>query len=350
MHRRTVLQLAGVSALAAGGGLWWYFRLPGEVHSGYGSEVDLLFHDLRFSGRLVEALPQNHRVLSLSLDELSGELGMRLGLADADISAERFKEALHQTLEREYNGHDVVALDGWRIAHTEVLLAVIASKLHPVERPIAANSMESHIGDVTNWGPRQTTKGILPNSFGPGFAALWFDIQDIPPWVEVAIDGTRLPTTYREQRVLVATFRGLSEFQQQLFDTPGEHRITLHDDVTGRWQEVDAFTVLEDSGLNGDDRLCQASDWGPKQTGIATIANRQANGDMGVWVDIDCAPPDTVAVVGPQRFSTYRHSSGVLTFGIPAELLQQPGPIPIHLESDQAGERQWLGELLVITD
>lgn len=155
---------------------------------------------------------------------------------------------------------------------------------------------------------------------------------------------------YLEQRVLVASFRGQPAFQQQLFDTPGEHLITLHDDVSGRRQEVAHFTVLDNSGTNEDDRLCQASNWGPEETGTSHIANRQAGGDMGVRIDIECALLDTVAIVGTRRIGTHRHRPDVLTFGIPADLLQQPGPIPIYLQSDQAGNRQLLGELLVVAD
>ena len=362
MQRRTMLKLAGATTLVSAGGLWWYLQ-PGPVKSpgsesiavqfasGLGREVDLLLQQMHASGKLAPALPAQHELLDLTLDELFQRLRVRLGSDRQTLTASQFRTALQQTLAEEYASGDVIELDGWQLATTELLLAAIAQQIQPPAANTDDDIRQAQIAEVSNWGPRQTTQGQAPNSFGQeGFTALWFDMQDVPPWLEIAINGTRLRSDYREQRVLVATFQGNLAFQQQLFTTPGEHVITLHDDVAGLWQEIATFTVLPAETTDAEpDALCQVNNWGPQRTGSKQIANVQNNGKMGIWVDIECAPADTVAVIGAQQLRTYQNKPGVLTFGVPPELLQ-PGEVEIHLQSEQAGSRQLLGKLQVIAD
>lgn len=362
MRRRSLLQIAGVGTVVTAGGLWWYL-LPTsltqesslnsvlEQYSDFGHEVNQLLQQLTASSGLVNALPAQHALRQMSLDELLQRLRTQLNLDQQEPTAGQFRTALQQTLASEYANGDIIEMDGWQLANTELLLAAISHKLHPTTAPTGDNSKPAHIADISNWGPRQTTQGVAPNSFGQeGFSALWFDMQNVPPWLEIAIDGTRLSSNYREQRVLVATFQGKLDFQQQLFNTPGEHIITLHDDVAGTWQQLASFTVLPATDTaEKADRLCAVSNWGPQKTGIQQIANLQDNGNLGIWVDIACAPSDTIAVIGPQQLTTYQHKPGVLTFGVPAELLQV-GRMPIVLQSLSTGQQRLLGELEVTED
>jgi len=362
MHRRTLLQLAGAGSVVTAGGLWWYL-LPAPLShdanlgsvpvpfSEFGQEVDLLLQQMTASSSLLNALPAEHRLRQMSLDELLQRLRAQLNLDVQEPTARQFRSALQQTLAREHANADIIEMDGWQLAKTELLLAAISHKLHPTTAHSGDHSKAAHIADISNWGPRQTTQGVPPNSFGQeGFSALWFDMQNAPPWLEIAIDGTRLSSNYREQRVLVATFQGQLDFQRQLFNTPGEHSITLHDDVAGTWQQLASFTVLPATDTAGEaDGLCTASNWGPQKTGKQQIANLQGNGKLGIWVDIACAPPDTIAVIGPQQLTTYQHKPGVLTFGVPAELLQV-GRMPIVLQSASTGQQRLLGELVVTED
>ncbi|GAB4121605.1 MAG: hypothetical protein Tsb0027_17900 [Wenzhouxiangellaceae bacterium] len=362
MHRRTLLQLAGASSVVTAGGLWWYLLpapLSHDANPGgvlvpfyeFGQEVDLLLQQMTASSSLLNALPAEHALQQMSLDELLQRLRAQLNLDVQEPTARQFRSALQKKLASEHGNGDIIEMDGWQLAKTELLLAAISHKLHPTTVHSRDNSKPAHIADISNWGPRQTTQGVPPNSFGQeGFSALWFDIQDVPPWLEIAIDGTRLRCDYREQRVLVASFQGQLDFQQQLFNTAGEHSITLHDDVAGTWQQLASFTVLPATDSAGEaDGLCTVSNWGPQKTGIQQIANMQSNGNLGIWVDIACAPSDTIAVIGPQQLTTYQNKPGVLTFGVPAELLQI-GRMPIVLQSLSTGQQRLLGELEVTED
>ncbi len=356
------MQLAGITTAATVSGLWWHLHTPQTivigaapeamlVESGLGHEVDLLLHELQASSKLAQALPAQHEYSTQALDQLLMMLRERLDVGTQALTSAQFRAALQRTLSREFRAGDIVELEGWQLAQTELLLAAIARRLHPHEHAANHTSIESHIATISNWGPRQTTLGTAPNRFGPdGYSAFWFDMQAVPPWLQIAIDGTRLRSQYREQRVLVATFQGQLDFQRQLFNSPGEHIITLHDDVAGHWQQVASFTVLPAAASDAlPDGPCQASDWGPKQTGLSQIANPQDHDKLGIWVDIDCAPADTVAVVGTDQFDTYQNKPGVITFAIPIELLH-PGNIAIYLQSEQSGERQLLGELRVMAE
>lgn len=213
--------------------------------TGLGAGADRVLAGLSGAGAVGEWVLAEHPDYDQPIADLTRQLRTRLALpGDGPVDATEFSTRLQQRIQQDFPEGKLLRVQSWQLSATEALAAVLRFKAAGVSAVTTVTGpVEGHIAEVSNWGPRTTTAGVLPNSFGEGFAALWFDAEDAPRWAQIAIDGQRLHTTYRENRVLVGTFRGQLEFQKKLFSQPGEYPITLHDDMTNTWQHVATFVV-----------------------------------------------------------------------------------------------------------
>ncbi len=347
--------IAGAALLAGGWWKWTSMQQPMMHASGLGADADQLLAALGGAGVLGEWIIVEHPDYDQPIVDLTQQLRSRLQLpADGPVPAAQFSEQLQQSIQQDFAAAALLAVQNWQLTRTEALVAVLRFKTAGVSAgAIAQAPIEQQIVKIANWGPRTTTAGTLPNSFGEGFSALWFDADNAPRWAQIEINNRRLFTTYRENRVLVASFQGQREFQQQLFSQPGEYPITLHDDMSNSWQHVGNFVVteaaaneLETTVAAENPAFCKVKNWGSRQTTAGVAKHPQKDGSMGVWIDIDCAPADTRLSVNEQSFKTHS-SNGVITSNIPPEMFQQPGELSLSLVSESAGTQLEIGVLVI---
>jgi len=243
-------------AVLVAGGWWQWGHRPVRIMtpSGLGSGADQVMAALSGAGAVgqwvIHAYPEYDR----PANQLAQSLRDRLRLpASGPVAQEQLTDRMQKKIQQDFATGDLLTVQKWQLSSTEALIAVLRFKIAGNSTVVVPReALEQHIADVTNWGPRTTAAGVLPNSFGEGFASLWFTAADAPRWAQIAIDNQRLRTKYRENRVLIASFRGKRKFQEKLFGKPGEYPITLHDDMTHRWQKIGVFVVTEalaDSGL-----------------------------------------------------------------------------------------------------
>lgn len=345
------------TALLAGG--WWQWFRQGADQSvmkatGLGAGIDRMLASLEGTGALGQWVIAEHPDYDRPIETLVQDLTQHLGLSDTrPIGQEVFKKQLQQNIQQDFANGDLLVVEGWQLSITEALAAVVRFKAAGASSALVSEPIEQQIVEITNWGPRTTTTGQPPNSFGEGFSALWFDAENAPRWAQIEIQGRRLHTTYRENRVLVGSFQGQLEFQKQLFSQPGEYPITLHDEMNNIWQTIGVFVVTgEPVGdqatpqTQPDSAFCVIKNWGPKQTSAGVALHPQANGAMGLWVDIDCAPNDVAIQAGEQLLNAYAND-GVITTAIPADMFQQAGEIPLKLISKVADEQLNIGTLII---
>lgn len=355
--RRTSGVVGGAALL---GGGWWYWGRTGQTDmqaTGLGAGADRILASLTGAGAVGEWVIAEHPMYDLPLPELTHQLRRRLELpTDGPLDPEQFSNRLYGQIQQDFADDNVLSVRQWQLSATEALAAAVRFRAAGVSTDAhAAEPREAVIAEVSNWGPRTTPAGELPNSFGEGFSALWFDAENAPRWAQIEINGERLRTTYRENRVLVASFQGRADLQRRLFGTPGEYRITLHDDMTNTWQFVDVFVVTEAQQVAAEEdqdrppsAFCPVVNWGPKQTPAGVNSNPQPGGNMGLWIDIECAPADTYLMANDRRLRAHINADkGVITAGIPPELFQQAGEISLVLASDSASEQLEVGMLKI---
>ncbi len=358
--RRQFVRYSGgaiaVTALLAGGWWQWTRRIPAAMTpTGLGAMADQSIADMDGAGAVGAWAIEQYPHYQLPVSELASALREHLQLpAEGPLKGADFEARLQQGIQTDFARGQLIPVRDWQLSETEVLLAVLryqAAGISTVATTQAAT--EQNIVEVTNWGPRSTTAGTPPNSFGEGFSALWFDVEGAPRWAEIAIDGQRLHTSYRENYVLVASFQGQPELQKKVFSEPGEHVITLHDDMHNTWQTLAVFAVTESSAAQSADsdsapasEFCAVTNWGPRQTTAGVAQHEQSNGAMGVWIQIKCAPADTQIQAGERRLKAHI-SPDVITTAIPAEMFQQAGEIPLSLVSDSTGQQLSVGTLVI---
>ncbi len=345
------------TALLAGG--WWQWGRqvqPEMTPTGLGAGADQVLASLNGAGAVGQWVINDYPQYNLPVAELVNTLRSRLQLPAAEpVDKELFSQQLHNRIKQDFAQVDLLEVQGWQLSKTEALAAAIRYQTIGVSSSaVTQQPVERQIVEIINWGPRTTSAGSMPNSFGEGFSALWFDADDAPRWAQIAINGHRLRTSYRENRVLVASFQGQLKLQDQIFSQPGEYQITLHDDMQNTWQTIATFVVTEAAPgqqpvaqeTPQNPAFCKVKNWGPKRTTAGVARQKQKNGNMGIWIDIDCAPDDTRLMAGNRQFKTYA-SDGVITSGIPPELFQSPTEIPLSLVSESTGAQLEIGVLVI---
>lgn len=349
---------AAVGAVLLVGGWWQWLRSNANqavmTATGLGIGVDGLLASLDGTGLLGQWVIAEHPDYDQPIETLAQRLRQRLSLADTGpVDQAAFNQQLQQHIQQDFATGDLLVVQDWQLSITEGLAAALRFKAAGASSIETSEPAEQQIVEISNWGPRTTAAGESPNSFGEGFSALWFDAENAPRWAQIEIQGRRLQTTYRENRVLVGSFKGQLDFQKQLFSQPGEYPITLHDDMTNRWQTIGIFVVTGSAPVEQtetqqqtDSAFCPIKNWGPKQTSAGVAQHPQANGAMGLWIDIDCVPDDVVIQAGEQALKAYANGT-VVTTAIPVEMFQKAGEIPLKFISEATSEQLNIGTIVI---
>lgn len=345
----SIVLLAGVGLAASG---WWRWgRQAGPVllsSTGLGAEADAVLADIQDANPIAEWAMAEYEALRQPLPALVDALRQRLQLsAKEQPSGDRFSAALKQAIRDDFDAQRVIDVKGWQLSHSEVLAAtvrwhLVGAAADQLEQPVAR---EVKIATITNWGPRQTRVGEPANEQSGGYSALWFDSENIPRWAEIAIAGVRLDT-YHRGRVVTVDIKG--PLQNKLLSQPGEHAITLHDDMANTWQQIGIFKVLpklaDVEKVTGD--LCQVTRWGPQQTTLGEVPNAQPDGSMGLWIDTPCAPHGVKVRFGDTLVKAYFNGHAVTAL-IPAHLLQVAGDIPLSLIDENGQDEMAFGRFSI---
>lgn len=352
---------ASVGLLASG---WWWAKQNHAAtiiqSTGLGPEAEQVLASMHGSSAVGEWVIAEHRAFQQPLAALVDQLRQRLRLsATEQPGGESFIQALQLAIAKDFSNAEVLLAKDWQLAYTEALISVI--RLHAVGRTANEQDngkpVEADIAEVTNWGPKHTGVGQPANEQSGGYSALWFDIETVPRWAQIAIDGQRLETLHREG-VLVAVIKGA--LQDAVLAEPSQHLITLHDDMSNTWQEIGHFTVKP--GKNGQAHsgskenqltkpnkqgaICTVSQWGPQSTTAGIAANPQKDGDMGIWLDTACAPRHVGVRFGDQLLDGYFNGRVVTTL-VPPALFQKKGRFSVSLVDPDSQEEQYVGEFVV---
>ncbi|GAB4185015.1 MAG: hypothetical protein Tsb002_08410 [Wenzhouxiangellaceae bacterium] len=333
-----------------GGGLWLLQEevapLVAGQPSGLGEAVDDLIAGMEGVSQVGQWAVDEYPALNRPLGDLVTLLRQRLRLgADEQPTAADFTQRLQQAVREDFASDKVMLVNGWQLSHTEAALAVIRLRMTglPQDQPQNADPSEAHIAAITKWGPQETTVGQPANEQSGGYSALWFDVEDAPRWAQLAISGVRLQTFHRG-KLLVAHIEG--QLQDKLLAEPGEHRVTLHDDMANTWQQVGVFKVLPApvEKLTGD--LCPVTNWGPRETTVGVPANPQPGNKSGLWIDTACSPKRVQVRFGDQLLPGHFNGHAVTTL-IDLEYLQNPGQVELALVNAETGDELVFGEFVI---
>jgi hypothetical protein len=144
--------------------------------------------------------------------------------------------------------------------------------------------------------------------------------DNVTPTTIVLFDAVTLPTSYQDERTLVA------RVPLEFVTVPARHTITLRN-AQGDSTPLE-FVVTEDAA---GPPVLKALD--PPATRVNTPFNVQPDGRSALRVETEQATPRTVVLFGPVTLETRYESARALTALVPPEFLTQPVWQPITLRN-----------------
>ncbi|MCB1634596.1 MAG: LTA synthase family protein [Xanthomonadales bacterium] len=225
--------------------------------------------------RMREPAPQR---IDLSSSELAAVLLQHAGLEALPLFAD---------ITRLRNAEPALSQDERIHWHSQLAAAQLES-----EPDLSAWQLRDvTFAEVEKWGPQSqeqhpdATEGV----------AVYVDLdQPVSEETVLMINQNRLEIAERTERHLVGILDLASS--RTLLAEPGQHQVYLLDRMQRQRQWVGELTVRPRGrrvggllGL-GAGPFCAISAWGPEQSALEPVANRQPDGQMGLWARSECFP------------------------------------------------------------
>lgn len=352
MHRRTLLQLGGLSFVGLQLGL-----LAGcekQAESALATAVD--------SPRAEKAL----RELAASLAgiefvgpvcrrEFPDEDTTRILLERLDGTGDRsLEEALGQRIARDHRDGERIDIGGWQLASTECLLLAVAARTQGLGEPRRAEMPDlrfESFAEIERWGPKETIEGEIFNPIGNGRGGFWVRIDEpVPGSTRLVLDGVELATHFEPGVVTASLEPG---YMDEIIAEPGMHELMMVDTARNVAQRVGHLTVRPmppaatlDNGRKSE-VFCEIERWGPDHAPQGQAFNEQPDGSAAFWVRIGCAPESAELVLGDTALPTTVRS-GIVTARVPHYDQLSVGGHTLVLRDQASGEKLTLGTLTIL--
>lgn len=84
----------------------------------------------------------------------------------------------------------------------------------------------------------------------------------------------------------------------------------------------------------------QVSNWGPNATQVGVVPNKQPNGYMGLWIQVESTKGlgEVQVFVGEQVGSTAVVEEKLITSAFPVAMLANPGALPVTVKQVATGK------------
>jgi hypothetical protein len=342
--------LAGTVAVAATGGIWWSSNFEAaRISSGLGQQIDLWLTSSPTLLSLGARLPPPP-----SASVLAARLRDQLSLpAEGEVDLDAFQQSARKAIARSFAEDELEMVDGWLLAPTELTLgqlAILVSGGRDAEevRSEPPPWQQGEIATLERWGPQSTKVNQPFNTQADGHSGLWFRFTGAPIGAVIVIDGEEMPTTVLEDIVTSGLFGAL---QTRMLANPGNYAVELVDPVRRIRQPIGDFVVISEPEKWRDCKesavFCPVSDWGPNRTIAGSIPNPQPDGSNGLWIKLECAPPEAVVELDGTALPS-AHRTGMITTRVDAALYAMPGEYKLELYDPASGERMPIGLLQVM--
>lgn len=318
MRRRELLVAGGRLSIALALGAFapaaWAGRDPGEM--------------IRALALAIEGSSVAPPGDGVSDDALVRAIASRLGGARDPVLA------LRRVLQREYADGEVLMLDGWMLARTEVDLLHLHALLRPAApgdgEPVAAATPGGDVR-ILAWGPTLGCRHLAFNRQSDGHSAFWISFEGDVGRPVVLVDDEEVPTTVGAGLV---TTRIEGELFARIAGRPGERVVALLDRSTDRRFDVGRFLVLDTPEAG---TLPPVINWGPRQTPVLTPFNLQPGGASALWFQVSCLPLDAEVLFGGRPLPTQVGPELTTATLESLRLLEEPGPVQVQIRDPGTG-------------
>ncbi len=352
MHRRTLLQLGGLSfvgfqfSLLAGCKEQAESSLTTEVNS---PRAEQALTDLAASLSGIEFVGPVCRQ-QFAEEGLTRTLLARL----QDTGESNIQQALRWRIEDDHRKGERLDIGGWQFAHTECMLLAVAARTQALGEPRRVELPDirfESFSDIERWGPQETIEGEIFNPIGNGRGGFWIRIREpVPGSTRLVLDGVELITHF-ESGVVTASLE--PEHMDMIIATPGLYELLMVDTARNIAQRVGHLTVrptppkaILDNGQQSE-VFCEIERWGPDHAPQGQAFNEQPNGEAAIWVRIGCAPKNAELVLDERPLPT-TVSSGIVTARVPHFAALSTGDHNVRIHDPSSGEILTVGKLTIL--
>lgn len=346
MKRRTLLIAGGGSLALVGVGVWGLrpWRTAPAPAAGQIEELALAMRGSAAAGRFI--LEQHPGLEPKPL------LLRRLGLQASDVVLQdELIERLQGSVLEDFESARVIRTDGgWLLAETEAWLAALQVKLLGEEAPASSvvGFEYSSVADfvrIEDYAPRRLRQGSPLQHPDLADNVMWFTAPAAPSHLLVFIQEQRILPAVNPNGFSIALSRQLVE---SLWSQPGAHEIWAYEPAAQQRQLIGRLSVLESDEHEGL-AFCAVSAWGAQETRAGQPFNEQPDGSSALWIQVACAPDDTVVRLAGQALpTTVRMNEGLITARVvDAGLYAKPGELELELFSASAGETMLVGRFTI---
>ena len=346
MKRRTVLIAGGGSLALVGVGIWG-LRPWQAWPAPAAAQLEELARSLRGSAAVGRFVLEQQPDLEPELLLLE-----RLGLQSSDeVLQDVVIESLQEAVISDFKlGRTIQSDGGWLLSETEAWLAALHTELMG-DQASAENgvgfeySRESGFIRIEDYGPDEMYQGEPLQHPDLAENVIWFTSPAPPDHLRVFIDDQRLLPAVNPHGFSINLPRQLLE---SLWSQPGEHEIWAYDPAAQLRQRIGRLSVVERDD-HDEAVFCAVSGWGARETRAGQTFNEQPDGSSAFWIEIACAPEDTVVrLAGQDLPTTVQASEGLITARlVDHELYSEPGELEVELFSASKGESLQLGRFRV---
>lgn len=336
MKRRTFLIAGGGSLALLGLGVWSLEPLN-FVRASAVTQLGDLARSMQGTSEVGQAFLQDHSGL-----DPKRLLMQRLQLEHTDaVTQSELIERLKAAVVMDFESGRILTVSGdWLLAETEVWLAALQVALMGKEAPATPEVGFEHARiksflQIEDYAPKRFLVGESLQHPDLADNVMWFSVAGAPSHIRIFIDGERiLPTVSPVGFSVIVP----GQTVQSLWSRPGGHPVWAYE-PSSQWRQIIGYLTVSNGAVD-DGIFCAVTAWGEQQTRAGEGFNVQPDGSSALWLSVDCAPDDTVVILGGEELpTTVRPDEGLITARVVnAGLYADPGELPLRLFSASRGK------------